>query len=244
MQNDSPQKQEQQLYDITHVCQMLGTTSRTLRFYQERGIIQSTVTPFSGRRQYTTEQIDKIRNVLALRALGLSIKTIGELQKEDTDLKTALLLRKAQIIATIQSKQQEIHTLNEALRTLSVNQTLCSGQAFPTSTPPTEEALKKIARICAEAVLQGNTEILYDHLTPQLMAYMPREAYECIREDMLAPLGKLIALKEIVNDSLYPYVFYAFAIYEHLKLCIKMVFCHNLIEGLWLTYDPLERSEP
>ena len=64
---------EEQLYDIAKVCQMLGTTSRTLRFYQEKGIIQSTSTPFSNRRQYTMAQIEKIRNVMALRALGLSV---------------------------------------------------------------------------------------------------------------------------------------------------------------------------
>ncbi len=244
MQNDSPQKQEQQLYDIAKVCQMLQTTSRTLRFYQERGIIESTVTPFSNRRQYTAEQVDKIRNVLALRALGLSVKTIGELQKDDTDLKTALLLRKAQIIAAIQAKQNEIHTLNEALVLLTDNPNGCEGQALISSDPPTGEALENIARICAEAVLNGRTEELYAYLSPQLIAYMPREVYERIREDTLAPLGDLISLGEIVNDPCHPYVFYAFASYEHLNLCIKMVFCHDLIEGLWLTYDPIERSYP
>ncbi len=243
MPNDETLKGQQPLYDIAKVCQMLGTTSRTLRFYQEKGIIQSTVTPFSSRRQYTAVQIDQIRNVLALRALGLSVKTIKELQKEDTDLKTALLLRKAQIIAAIQSKQNEIHTLNEALRMLTDNQDPCNAHALPTSNPPTEETLKHIARICAVAILQGKTEDLYRHLSPQLMAYMPREAYESIRQDTLTPLGTFISLKEIVNDRAYPYVFYAFAAYEHLNLCIKMVFCHDLIEGLWLTYDPLERSE-
>ena len=33
---------QKQMYDITAVCKMLGTTSRTLRFYEEKGIIQST----------------------------------------------------------------------------------------------------------------------------------------------------------------------------------------------------------
>jgi len=243
MPYDKMLKDQQPLYDIAKVCQMLGTTSRTLRFYQEKGIIQSTVTPFSSRRQYTAGQIDQIRNVLALRALGLSVKTVKELQKEDTDLKTALLLRKAQIIAAIQSKQNEIHTLNEALRMLSDNQDSCSGYVLSMSNPPTEETLKHISHMCAEAVLQGKTEDLYRHLSPQLIAYMPREAFESIRRDVLAPLGAFISLKEIVNDRAYPYVFYAFAAYEHLNLCIKMVFCHDLIEGLWLTYDPLERSE-
>ena len=55
---------EQKLLDINTACRMLGTTSRTLRFYEEKGIIQSTVSPFSNRRQYSMEQLEQIKKVL------------------------------------------------------------------------------------------------------------------------------------------------------------------------------------
>ena len=45
------------LFDITAVCKMLGITSRTLRFYEEKGIITSTTIGLSSRRQYTEEQV-------------------------------------------------------------------------------------------------------------------------------------------------------------------------------------------
>ena len=77
-------------YDITEVCRLLGVTSRTLRFYESQGIIQSTVTPFSKRRMYTEAQLSEIRNVLLLRKLGLSVKSIGELQKNHISLEHAL----------------------------------------------------------------------------------------------------------------------------------------------------------
>ena len=64
------------LYDITDVCRLLGTTSRTLRFYEQKGIISSTTVGSSARRRYTEEQLVHIKNVLALRTLGLSIKAI------------------------------------------------------------------------------------------------------------------------------------------------------------------------
>lgn len=38
---------QKSLYDITEVCKMLDTTSRTLRFYEEKGIIQSTTVGIS-----------------------------------------------------------------------------------------------------------------------------------------------------------------------------------------------------
>ncbi|MBR4033904.1 MAG: MerR family transcriptional regulator, partial [Clostridia bacterium] len=64
---------QKSLYDITEVCKMLGTTSRTLRFYEEKGIIQSTTLGTSARRQYSEEQLSLIKNVLVLRTLGLSV---------------------------------------------------------------------------------------------------------------------------------------------------------------------------
>ena len=54
-------------------------------------IISSTKSPYCVRRQYTREQIDLIRNVLVLRALGFSVKDIVEPQKEGTDLKNTEL---------------------------------------------------------------------------------------------------------------------------------------------------------
>ena len=86
---------QKQMYDITEVCKMLGTTSRTLRFYEEKGIIQSTTVGTSSRRQYTEEQISHIKNVLVLRTLGLSVKAIAELQNSGMDLKDAVLSKRA-----------------------------------------------------------------------------------------------------------------------------------------------------
>lgn len=82
---------QKSLYDITEVCKMLDTTSRTLRFYEEKGIIQSTTVGISSRRQYNEKQISRIKNVFVLRTLGLSVKAIVELQTKGIDLKDAVL---------------------------------------------------------------------------------------------------------------------------------------------------------
>ena len=109
---------DQFLYDINEVCTILETTSRTLRFYEEKKIIESTKSKDSNRRQYTQEQINHIRNVMVLRTLGLSIKTIADLQQQNSDLKHIILSKRAEIIASIESKRKEINLLNEALTIL------------------------------------------------------------------------------------------------------------------------------
>ena len=99
------------LYDITEVCKMVGTTSRTLRFYEEKGIIQSTTVGNSSRRQYTEEQLSLIKNVFILRTLGLSVKAIAELQNSGTNLKDAVLSKRAEIYASIELRIREINLL-------------------------------------------------------------------------------------------------------------------------------------
>lgn len=76
---------DQKLLDINEVCKMLSTTSRTLRFYEQKGIISSTSVPFQPRRQYDAEQIEHIKKVLVLRSLGLPIAKIQKLQQGNAD---------------------------------------------------------------------------------------------------------------------------------------------------------------
>ena len=164
---------QKQMYDITEVCKMLGTTSRTLRFYEEKGIIQSTTHGTSSRRQYTEEQISHIKNVLVLRTLGLSVKAVAELQTQGADLKDAVLSKRAEIYASIDSRIREINLLNEALSALESGKDIFA-EDWQLSSAMNEEE-KEIARICTDAILSGDTDTLYEYLSPRLSEYMPKD---------------------------------------------------------------------
>lgn len=154
------------LYDITEVCKMLSTTSRTLRFYEEKGIIQSTTVGTSSRRQYTEEQLSLVKNVLVLRTLGLSVKAIAELQNSGTDLKEAVLSKRAEIYASIESRVREINLLNEALSALESGKNIFNEDWQLSSAMDAKE--KEIARLCTDAILNGDDNVLYEHLSPRL----------------------------------------------------------------------------
>ena len=153
---------QEQLYDITQVCKMLGTTSRTLRFYEEKGIIQSTTVGTSARRQYSEEQLSLIKNVLVLRTLGLSVKAVAELQTKGADLKDAVLSKRAEIYASIDSRIREINLLNEALSALESGKDIFTEGWQLSSAMNAEE--KEIARICTDAILSGDTDTLYNQI--------------------------------------------------------------------------------
>ena len=225
---------QKSLYDITEVCKMLGTTSRTLRFYEEKGIIQSTTVGTSSRRQYTEEQISHIKNVLVLRTLGLSVKAIAELQNSGTDLKDAVLSKRAEIYASIDSRIREINLLNEALSALESGKDIFAEDWQLSSAMNAEE--KEIARICTDAILSGDTDTLYEHLSSRLAEYMPRDVYRVVRKDTLAPLGDFVSIDKTVADDRFSNKLYCFIRYSKLGLKITYVFHGGKIDGLWLGY--------
>lgn len=225
------------LYDITEVCKMLSTTSRTLRFYEEKGIIQSTTVGTSSRRQYTEEQLSLVKNVLVLRTLGLSVKAIAELQNSGTDLKEAVLSKRAEIYASIESRVREINLLNEALSALESGKNIFNEDWQISSAMDAKE--KEIARLCTDAILNGDDNVLYEHLSPRLAQYMPKEVYCVVRKDTLAPLGDFVSIEKTVADDRFSNKLYCFVRYTKLGLKITYVFHGGKIDGLWLGYYDL-----
>lgn len=225
---------QKQMYDITEVCKMLGTTSRTLRFYEEKGIIQSTTVGTSSRRQYTEEQLSLIKNVFVLRTLGLSVKVIAELQTKESDLKKAVLSKRAEIYASIESRVREINFLNEAISALESGKNIFA-EDWQLSSAMNAEG-KEISKICTDAILSGDTDTLYEYLSPRLAEYMPREVYRVVRKDTLAPLGDFVSIDKTVADDRFSNKIYCFIRFSKLGLKITYVFHDGKIEGLWLGY--------
>ncbi|HEU4382487.1 MAG TPA: MerR family transcriptional regulator [Anaeromyxobacteraceae bacterium] len=56
-----------------------GNTVRTVRFYEEEGLLRPAVVSEGGHRRYTHEDLERLRLILDLRELGLSICDIRAL---------------------------------------------------------------------------------------------------------------------------------------------------------------------
>ena len=227
------------LYDISDVCKMLNTTSRTLRFYEEKNIISSTNIGISARRQYSESQIEHIKNVLVLRTLGLSIKNIAELQSQKTDLRESILSKRAEIYAYIDSKTKEINLLNDALCNLDAGNNIFTEQIREEYFHNTE--ILQIATICTNAIIENNTDLLYKYLNPNLINYMPKDIYSIVRADTISQLGEFISIDRIVTDQKYSNRLYSKVTYSKLGLKITFVFNNDKISGLWLGYYETER---
>jgi len=66
-------------YGISEVCERTGLSPRTVRYYEELGLLPGVRRRAGGRRVYGDEEIERLHFIQRLKALGLSLAEVGEL---------------------------------------------------------------------------------------------------------------------------------------------------------------------
>lgn len=70
-----------EIITIGELCKSLGLTTRTLRYWEEVGIIESIERADGANRGYTPYFVRRIKFIMKLKDLGLSIKEMQDLYK-------------------------------------------------------------------------------------------------------------------------------------------------------------------
>lgn len=64
---------------ISEVSSQTGLSARTIRYYEELGLLPGVRRRAGGRRVYGPDEIERLRFIARLKALGLSLGEIGDL---------------------------------------------------------------------------------------------------------------------------------------------------------------------
>jgi DNA-binding transcriptional MerR regulator len=67
------------LLEIGAVCRETGLSARTIRYYEEMGLLPGVRRRAGGRRVYGADELERLRFVQRLKTLGLSLAEIREL---------------------------------------------------------------------------------------------------------------------------------------------------------------------
>jgi DNA-binding transcriptional MerR regulator len=67
------------MWTIAQVCEQTGLSPRTVRYYEEIGLLSDVRRRSSGRRIYGEDELERLGFISRLKALGLSLAEIGEL---------------------------------------------------------------------------------------------------------------------------------------------------------------------
>src|SRR5881396_3543003 len=105
-------------WSIAQVARMSKVTSRTLRHYDEIGLLRPARVGANGYRYYEREQLLALQEILVLRELGLRLDAIAEIVHEARDQAEALRLHRTWLLAERDRFQQLADTVSRTITEL------------------------------------------------------------------------------------------------------------------------------
>src|SRR5258705_6525294 len=72
-------KPPDELHSVRQVCDKIGVSARTLRYYEELGLLPGVRRRNGGRRAYGHDEVERLHFIQRLKSLGLSLQDVGEL---------------------------------------------------------------------------------------------------------------------------------------------------------------------
>ena len=129
----------ERLHKIGDVAEVLGTTVRAIRYYEEEGLLKPVRTP-GGTRLYSARTVDRLRAILALAKNGYSldaIRALAELRlhaKTGDECRSAVAARLEELLAEIEQRMHDLRSLSVELRAARNVVQQCAGCHHPPST--------------------------------------------------------------------------------------------------------------
>jgi len=105
-------------WSIQEVARLAGTTSRTLRHYDDVGLVRPTRIGPNGYRYYDAEALVRLQRVLLLRELGLGIPAIAEVLEGQRDDIHALLTHRDLLLQEQQRLARQLASVEATINTL------------------------------------------------------------------------------------------------------------------------------
>jgi DNA-binding transcriptional MerR regulator len=111
----APTSQDGELLSTGDMARLTGNTLRTVRFYEEAGLLKAERRSSGGHRMFGRSDLDRLQLISDLRAAGLSLEEIREL----LELKQASNSAKSASSAVVDAVERQIAVLDHKLSVLT-----------------------------------------------------------------------------------------------------------------------------
>ncbi|CAM5623594.1 MerR family transcriptional regulator [Streptomyces narbonensis] len=105
-------------WPIAEVARMSGVTARTLRHYDETGLLPPARIGSNGHRYYGEHQLLRLQQILVLRALGVGLPEIGRILAEQVEELDALRGHHRRLLAERDRLDALAHTVSRTIAEL------------------------------------------------------------------------------------------------------------------------------
>jgi DNA-binding transcriptional MerR regulator len=109
-------------YRIGELAARVGLTERTIRYYEELGLLESVKRLDGGVRVYTDDDVRRLRYIRKLKTLGLTLQEMHELEQmyQDHRSNRAVLPRLMELLdahlETLNDRMSELGALRDDIR--------------------------------------------------------------------------------------------------------------------------------
>jgi MerR family transcriptional regulator, thiopeptide resistance regulator len=117
-------------WSIQEVARSAGTTSRTLRHYDDVGLLPPSRIGSNGYRYYDAESLVRLQRILLLRELGLDLATIGDVIEGEQDTDAALRTHLELLEQERQRLERQISSVTATLRKREGGEQLMAEEVF------------------------------------------------------------------------------------------------------------------
>ncbi|MBM7770515.1 DNA-binding transcriptional MerR regulator [Actinokineospora baliensis] len=134
-------------WSTAQVARMSKVTSRTLRHYDEIGLLPPAWVGDNGYRYYEQEQLLRLQQILVLRELGLGLEAIGEIVRDGGDRVAALRMHHRWLLAERDRFDRLARTVSRTITDVEEGTTMTkTDHWFDGFDAATQEQLRQEAR--------------------------------------------------------------------------------------------------
>lgn len=186
---------------INDVCKMLDMTSRTIRYYEELGLIKTIRKSKTALRRLDAENIERLRKIRFLRKLGLGLDEVAEVIDDEKKANEMIIRKKAAMKAEINELILRANLLTEVIAAAEQGENIFATEQR-LDLPPDHEEMLRIAGECTKLVLERRFEELQSYLDED-MRQMPPGFFEVGWNVHIKPCGAFLSIGEqsIVADT-------------------------------------------
>lgn len=117
-------------FSIQEIARAAGTTSRTLRHYDDIGLLPPSRIGANGYRYYDAASLLRLQRILLLRELGLGLSTIAEVLDGERDSTAALRTHLRWLERERERLGRQIESVRSTLRRYERGEQLMATEAF------------------------------------------------------------------------------------------------------------------
>ena len=155
------------LKNITEVCRQLDLTSRTIRYYEQCGLIRTVRESAAAPRKLDSENIGRLKKIRFLKSLGLSLDEIGDVLDSEADATALIRSRSADFRHRINEMILHVNMLTEVLTAIEKGESLYAA-ARRLEHPYDEDEMLRTASAAVHCLLEQRFAELKTYLNKDM----------------------------------------------------------------------------